>query len=125
LKGTIILASAIAGGYLAVSSINNHNKKLNEYNSYQMKYLSAETEEDAIYYRSMTQNAYDKENSASVFKNIAIGTLVGIYLYNLVDAVLFSSKSDVMHFYEQESQYKIKTKIDLNKKVNVGFQWNF
>jgi hypothetical protein len=126
LMGTLILISTIANGYAAFTSITNYNQKMDEYNSFQKKYLSTETEEDAIYYRSMTENAYSKVNSASTLKSIFISTLIGIYLYNLLDAVLFNSKIDVMYFYEQESKYKIQQKNDLNKdKVNLGFRWNF
>jgi hypothetical protein len=124
LKGGLILLSTIASGYLTVLATNNYNRKMNEYNSFQEKYLAAVTEEDASYYRSMTQNAYDKVNTASTFKNIAIGTLVGIYLYNLFDAVLFSGKLDVMHFYEKANPYEIKNKIGFNS-VKMEIQWKF
>jgi hypothetical protein len=124
LKGALILVSTLGAGYLTVLSISNYSKKTDEYNSFQGKYISAGTEEEASYYRSMTQNAYDKANTASTYKTIAIGALVGIYLYNLLDAVLFNSKIDVMHYYEQAGQYEIKNKIGLYN-VNVGVQWQF
>ena len=124
LKGAIILISTLGSGYLTVSTINIYNKKTEDYSSFQRKYLAAETEENTSYYRLMTQDAYKKVNTASTYKNIAIGALVGVYLYNLLDAVLLSGNLDVMHFYEQKSQYEIKNEIGYNS-LKMGLQWKF
>ena len=124
MKGTCILISTIASGCLTAWAINNYHQKTNDYNSFQNKYYSAATEADASYYHSMMQDAYDKTNTASTLKNIAIGTLVGIYLYNLLDAVLFSGNLDVMNYYQQKSQYQLKKEIGADR-IKVGVQWNF
>ena len=124
MKGSLILISTLATGGLLVWAINNYHQKTNEYNLLQEKYHSAETEAEASYYRSLTQNAYDKTNTASTLKDLAIVTLAGIYLYNLLDAVIFSGKLDVIHYYRQGSQIQIKNEIDGNK-IKVGMQWNF
>ena len=124
LKGTLILLSTIASGCITALAINNYNRKTDEYNSFQEKYSAAETEEEASYYHSMMQTAYDKTNTASTLKNLALGTLVGIYLYNLFDAVLFSGNLGAMHYYKQDSHYNIKNEIGY-QKIKVGIQWNF
>ncbi len=124
LKGTLILISTIASSYLTVLSVNDNNNKIHEYNLFQGKYLSAQNEEDASYYRLMTQNAYESVKTTSTYKNIAIGAVVGLYLYNLLDTVLFSSKLDVMHYYENNSHYEMASKIGY-KSVKVGLQWKF
>ncbi len=123
-KGTLILLSTIASGCLTAWSINNHHRKTDEYNSFQDKYRLAKTEADASYYHSMTQNAYDKVNTASKLKSLAIGTMIGVYLYNLLDAVLFSGRLDLIRYEKQDGKYQIKNEIGY-KSISAGIQWNF
>ncbi len=124
IKGTLIFVSTIASGFYTVWAIKNYHRKNDEYKMYQDKYYSASTEADALYYHSMTQNAYEKTNTASTLRDLGFGALVGLYLYNLVDAILFSSKIDIMHYYQQKNQFELKNEIGY-KRIGVGLQWKF
>jgi archaellum component FlaF (FlaF/FlaG flagellin family) len=124
IKGTLIFVSTIASGFYTVWAIKNYHRKNDEYKMYQDEYYSASTEADALYYHSMTQNAYEKTNTASTLRDLGFGALVGLYLYNLVDAILFSSKIDIMHYYQQKNHVELKNEIGY-KKFSIGIQWDF
>lgn len=124
IKGTLIFVSTIASGFFTVWAVKNYQQKKDEYNMFQDRYYSAITEEEAAYYHSMTQNAYEKTNTASTLRDLGYGVLAGIYIYNLLDAILFSSKFHVMHYYQQKNQFELKNEIGY-KRIGVGLQWNF
>ncbi|MGE5682500.1 MAG: PEGA domain-containing protein [Bacillota bacterium] len=105
IKGVSIFAGALISGYLVYSSSDNYNKKLQIYNDALQRYANASNESDAVFSRSVVLSAQSDAKSALNIKRISIGALIGIYVYNLLDALIFESRTDHLEIY--------KTKVDL------------
>jgi len=82
----VFVVSAGASMYL----LSDYNKKNDEYNAAISGYKNAATNTEAAYYRQRVMSFYDGVHSAYKLRNTAFITTGAIYIWNIVDALLFA-----------------------------------
>jgi|GEM_PF-5924428 len=100
IKGTTIMAGAVVSGILAISSISNYNDKVISANYATKAYINSATESQASFYHKLVNSTRADANKALTYKRIAIGAFIGIYFFNLIDALLFESNNYVKIYSE-------------------------
>lgn len=124
LKGIAILAGAITSGIFTYSAVSNYSTKLEDAKNAQNMYLHSGNENQAMYYRQLVLTSRSDADKALKYKRIAIGALLGVYIYNLVDALLFEPGD-----FLKIGTTKIKTQADLGMlysepyyRIGLNFQ---
>lgn len=100
IKGVSIFTAALASGIFALSSISNYNDKVEAANYASRAYNTSASELQAAYYRELVKTRYADADKALTYKRIAIGTFIGIYVFNLLDMLLFESNDDIRVYSE-------------------------
>jgi hypothetical protein len=115
LKGySLMFASILIGGF-AIYSIQDYNTKLETYNNNVQLYLEEDNEFLVIERKEEMLSSYDEANTALTVRNISIGAFIGVYLYNLLDALLNHSIGGdfILSSYSDTRSSNISIKVKL------------
>lgn len=108
-KGSVIFGltsvSLILAAYYQTSYINNNDL----YKQYWFWYKISITEELENFYRGKAQNHYESAQNAVKMRNIFLYTALGIYVFNIIDAL----------WKKPDGGYRPKTDIDPLKVIGV------
>ncbi|MGE5353476.1 MAG: PEGA domain-containing protein [Acidobacteriota bacterium] len=129
--GAIIKGASIFTGsaLLAAASIftsNNYSGKTDLYNKQRLAYLSSQNEMEALANRDIMLSAKDEMDKALKMKKLSIGLLAGVYIYNILDVIVFHSVKDVLDLTNARRDLKLSGSAGLNTDgVTFGIKYNF
>jgi hypothetical protein len=111
IKGAAIMTGTLVTGVLALSSISNYNSKVEAAHNAQTLYRNSSNESLASYYHDIVMSSRSDANKALNLKRVAIGAFLGMYFYNLIDALLFESSNEIKVY---SRKINVNTDISLN-----------
>ena len=113
-KSTLITLGSIASvaGYLVVK--DDYDTKVDEYNVARKSFTAAREWDDVVSLEADVRHTQSRANDAEDKVNILIATVVGVYVFNLLDTILFFPE------YSSYSEYKAITAAPSIGKDQVG-----
>ena len=120
LKGTILLVGTIGGGAYSYLSQSDYVKKVDAYNSTVEAYKNAKIVNDAVGLRSKFTSQYSEVDQAKKARTIAFLATAGIYLVNLLDALIFESYVDELRVVALNDRIDITPTLSFS---SYGAQW--
>lgn len=102
-EGIGIFAGFMGTGLATFLSIKNYSDKSDNFETQRLKYLSSRDEIEALKNKEIMVSTKKEMDNAGNVKQIAIGLFAGVYLYNLVDALLFHSREDYLEVIKSDS----------------------
>lgn len=118
IKGAGLLAANALLVALTFISESNYNEYLDQYSIDRQLYLEANSEKETYEKRLQMQSSLEKVNDEARKQKIYIGTLIGTYLINLVDAFLFHSDGHELKLIELKVN---ENELDFSLNMNFGF----
>ncbi|MGE5680730.1 MAG: PEGA domain-containing protein, partial [Bacillota bacterium] len=109
IKGAAYLAGVLVSAGLYYKAVQDHDEQEPEFEKNRQEYFLAINEETAMKYRELLENSVSKMNETAGRKKLFLGAAIGIYIINIIDAVIFHSKG---------------SDLQLNKKVGLNFEDN-
>ncbi len=102
----------------------NFSKANSDYNTARTNYSQTAEQYLLDRYYAQMKNYYNEIKSAEKKRNFFIGAAVGIWIWNAVDALLFSSNSDTMTRMNENSDVKLSSS-NFDGKQLIGLNINF
>lgn len=88
-KGISFFAASLLSGALLLKSHFDYKSQADEVKKYRTLYNDANNESDALKYRNLLKSSDERLSSLQDTKKIYISAFVGIYISNLLDAIIF------------------------------------
>lgn len=92
-KGTILTASTSVATLLAFYSIVNYSHLNNGYPKMLTRYQNITQEQEALEYGNLVERRYENLKRTATIRDISLTVLTGLYVYNIVDAILSDPES--------------------------------
>ena len=121
-KGVFFLVGAIGGGAYTYKTHTDYTKKSDAYNSTVYEYQVATTVAEATRLRNEMNARYAELDQAKKNRNIAFLGAGGLYLLNLLDALIFESSVNEMKVVAQSRGLEITPSIAYRAD---GVRWGF
>lgn len=81
---------------------------------------------EALANKDIMFSAKDEMDKALKTKKLAIGLLAGVYIYNILDVIVFHSVKDVLDLTNASRDFKISGSAGLNTDgVTFGIKYSF
>ena len=117
----VLQVATLAGAYW---SINNYNNKVDEYEKSQIAYHTAVTDADINRTRSRMQDVYDAVSNAESTRNVMIGLAAGIWLWNVLDAVIWPPEKAHAYGINLAPELYFSSARD-HRVAQIGLCWRF
>lgn len=119
----------IMGGFLGLAAAvyitaDDYLQKKELYNLRMDKYLSSENEMDAMASKRLMLQAKDDMDKAALPKSLTVGLLAGVYIYNLIDVLLFHSAKDIADVKKMQESSGLSWQLDkdnLSVEMKIKF----
>ena len=100
LNGIVYFVTSATFGYLYINENGNYKNYLEKYNSNKVNYSEALNEVQTVALRNIMEQSLNDVNTSIKKKNIFLGCLLGAYLINVIDAVIFHTEGFDMELIE-------------------------
>ncbi len=100
LSGVEIFGGTLISGVLFYLTQTKYDLNRRDYNNNRTSYLDARNEYEASFYKDLMARSESLVNKSQVYRNISIGLLAVVYVYNLFDALLNHSIKDEIKILE-------------------------
>jgi hypothetical protein len=126
LEGACIM-TAMAGAVAAtIISSKNYEVKNNNYNSQRIRYISSTSQVTAVQNRAFMDAAKSDLDKALLPKQLSIGMLIGVYLYNIFDIVCFHSSRDILDFKNISHGTNVSGNFNFSPSdISISTRYNF
>lgn len=93
LKGTVLTVSTLGISIFALTKTFDFIEVNNEYKSMLRRYQRITEEQKALEYGNLIEQKYNEVKRTAKIRDISLATLIGLYIYNLTDAILCKPQS--------------------------------
>ncbi|MGE5353173.1 MAG: PEGA domain-containing protein [Acidobacteriota bacterium] len=114
IKGLSIFSGALLSGALWINSEISNSKKLKEYEDARAEYSKPSTVYTTFQNHNKVLSTYDAVKKSNNMKNITMSAFVAVYVYNILDALIFHSTGQ---------RLIIKQEKPSGNSINIGFNW--
>jgi hypothetical protein len=119
-KGAVLFSGFLAAGAAAFIFSKDYTDKSDLYETQRLRYFNSTSEMESLKNKEVMLAAKKDMDDAKSVKQVAIGIFAGVYLYNLLDALLFHSREDYLELLKSDSIIDFSTSLP-NLKSDVSF----
>lgn len=121
LGGAEFFSGALLSGMVFYACQSNYDSQSKNYTARRNEYLTANNEYEADYYRGLMQKAATDARNAQTYRNISLGVFMGVYTFNLVNALLFHSRTDYIKFIQMNENFPRAGAAEVRVNLRIPF----
>lgn len=125
-KGAALFSAFIGAGAVTIAYFKKYADKADNYDQARIKYILSGNELSSAVNKELVKAAEKDKDDALKAKQISIAALIGVYVYNIIDACLFHSHEDILELQKQDEYFgasagfiRESMGVNLNFKINL------